>query len=690
MRKCVLFTALLVCACGQEGEVDSTETLPAENPGGLGEMNFPELQPAEIPGAPRLGEPFLVMAGDQPVLTEKHGLAAPALWDWDGDGRRDLLVGEFETYTEDYPMGAAGSTIRVYRNVGTDAAPEFSSEFDWARDTEGTIMEVSQWCCIGFTPQFFDLDADGHKDMITGQYHPGEVTWFRGSAEGFLPGEKLPQEGDPSANGNAMFGYVGDEIGSFDYWVYTSATFGDLDDDGDYDLIVGGSAGLRMSENIGGPENPSFARRKLLLDIHGQPLQTRVLTAGELQALESMAEIAAEAAEGALIKPPPAGDIKSNPTAADWDQDGVLDLLVTDSYTRPNSRAVSFFRGVKTPDGHRFEPGVDLLPARDGAKALPGSGARVYVDDWNLDGVNDLIIGASVATVNGGEFSNELSWEWESVNEVESAGKDPERYPPRERPTVESLRQMYTELAAEKRAEGREITVLSDAELEEQVVWQQQFWDKEIGRLYEEGKEHWLTMRHQGRVYVMLGEAPQPDAPALADESSEGSADAGEAAFASVDRAARADSAALAEWAESGANDASASSPVSIRVTSPVVLRRGSAAEIGVQLDMQDGWYVYAPTVRNEGQGMKETQVHVEFPDGLRSAGAMQEPAYGFKGSYDIYSGKEVTWRQPFEASMDLPPGEYTALSKVTYQTCNDDICLLPRTERIPVVVHLQ
>ena len=84
------------------------------------EMSFPPLMPADIPGAPMLGDPFLVMAGDGPVLTEKHGLAAPALWDWDGDGKRDLLVGEFETNAPpDFPMGADGSTIRVYLNVGT-------------------------------------------------------------------------------------------------------------------------------------------------------------------------------------------------------------------------------------------------------------------------------------------------------------------------------------------------------------------------------------------------------------------------------------------------------------------------------------------------------------------------------------------------------------------------------------------
>lgn len=640
------------------------------------EMSFPKLLPVDVPGAPQLSNPFLVMGGDKPILTEKHGLAAPALWDWDGDGRRDLLVGEFETNSTDFPMGADGSTIRVYLNVGTDSNPQFTKEFQWARDTEGGIMEVPQWCCIGFTPMFYDLDDDGYKDMITGQYHPGEVTWFRGSANGFLPGEKLPQEGNPAADASPEFDaervkfdatfqpYPGEpgDIGTFEYWVYSSATFGDLDDDGDYDLIVGGGGGLRVSENVGGPRNPSFGVRKLLLDVNGQPLQTRSYTQSEVQYMQTGMRMA------------PSGDGKPNPLAVDWDQDGVLDLLVTDSYRAPNSRAVSFFRGVKTPDGHRFEPGIDLLPAEGGAKAIPGSGQRVYVDDWNGDGVIDLIIGASVATVNGGEFSDELSWEWEDVNKVESAGKDPGLYPPRPRPTLESQRAMYQEIAADRAAEGITIQVPNDEELMQQLPMQQEWWDKDIGRLYDAGKEHWLTMRHQGRVYVMLG-------------SRGAQRDAMIASNAPENRETASDSDAGPADSET---DNVALSPVSIRVEPLTVLESGRSVDIEVQLDMMDGWYVYAPTGRNVGQGMKETSVVFSLPDGLTGAGAVRMPPYGFKGSYDIFSGKGVTWAKPIEAMAGTLPGLYEVNAEVTYQTCKDDICLLPQTETVVSRVLVQ
>jgi hypothetical protein len=42
------------------------------------------------------------------------GHAAPFVTDWDGDGRKDLLVGQY-----------GEGLLRLYRNVGERAAPEF-------------------------------------------------------------------------------------------------------------------------------------------------------------------------------------------------------------------------------------------------------------------------------------------------------------------------------------------------------------------------------------------------------------------------------------------------------------------------------------------------------------------------------------------------------------------------------------
>lgn len=481
----LLLFALVIC---------SQQIVNAEVPEiQLGEMKFPEIIGADVPGAPTLQPPILVMAGDAPVLTEKHGLAAPALWDWDGDGKKDLLVGEFETNSGRFPKGELGSSIRVYRNIGTTEEPQFSSNFEWARDTRGTVMEVPQWCCIGFTPYFYDLNDDGFGDMITGQDHPGEVTWFRGSEDGFLPGKTLKQKGDPSSSWNPDLANLSNnpkkarrpaKDRTFAYWVYSSAAMGDFDGDGDYDLITGGSA-LKISENIGTKKKPSFGKRELLLDIHGKPLSVG----------ESASDEAIENWPYLSVGNRLAGDSKVSPYVVDWDRDGILDLLVTGSYRNEGSMAVAFFKGVKVDGEHRFHTPVDLLATADGSKALPGSGPRLFVDDWNHDGTPDLIIGASVATVNGGEFSDELSWEWESVNNVESAGQDPGRYPPREKPSKEQL------FPQPKRNGGG----MSEQEMNEFVALNVDYWQETVGVLYDTGREHWLTMRHQGRIYVLLG-----------------------------------------------------------------------------------------------------------------------------------------------------------------------------------------
>ncbi len=621
------------------------------------EMSFPELLDVGIAGTPKLAPPILLKTTeDMPILTEKHGLAAPALWDWDQDGDLDLLVGEFETNSEDFPSGAEGSTIRVYENVGTNQAPEYDPNFSWARDTEGTILEVPQWCCIGFTPYFYDLNDDGYQDMITGQYHPGEVTWFRGSESGFMPGEKLPQEGDPSSNWLPFHArgedVVKPDIETFNYWVYSSAAMGDFDDDGDFDLVVGGNA-LRISENIGGRKRPSFAKRELLLDIHGQPLKVRERTETELSYVSEDSPA------------PTSGDEKVSPYVVDWDEDGVLDLMVTDSYRAGVSKAVAFFRGVKTSEGHRFEPSVDLLPAADGAKALPGSGQRVYVADWNGDGVNDLLIGASVATVNGGEFSDELSWEWEAVNKVESAGKDPGLYPPRPKPTVENTLARYEEMGFE--------SPLSPEELEENVKMQAEYWEKDIGRLYREGKEHWLTMRHQGRVYVLLGSRRSAETAVIPAETID-------ATPASV----------FASTESTTTKETSSGYPVQIAFSGPDTIGVGEQADLIIDFDMDSEWYIYAPTGRNAKEDMVETNVSLSFPEGIEKQGGFKLPAYQYKGLFDVYFGKDVQWKQAFQVNSDTSPGAYELCGDVTVQTCKDDLCLAPKTDTYCASVVVQ
>ena len=71
-----------------------------------------------VPAQTELEKPFAVKAGDEPIdVTIGH--AAPFFVDMDGDGLKDLLVGQF-----------GQGQLRIYKNVGRAGVPAFD-KFEW-------------------------------------------------------------------------------------------------------------------------------------------------------------------------------------------------------------------------------------------------------------------------------------------------------------------------------------------------------------------------------------------------------------------------------------------------------------------------------------------------------------------------------------------------------------------------------
>jgi hypothetical protein len=61
-----------------------------------------------------MARPRMVFDGTKPISAEL-GHAAPLLYDIDGDGKRELLVGQF-----------GGGKLRIYKNMGTETNPRFN------------------------------------------------------------------------------------------------------------------------------------------------------------------------------------------------------------------------------------------------------------------------------------------------------------------------------------------------------------------------------------------------------------------------------------------------------------------------------------------------------------------------------------------------------------------------------------
>ena len=272
---------------------------------------------------PKYAPPQKILAGGKPV--DVYGMPSPNLADFDGDGDLDLLCGEFlDKFT-------------YFQNVGTRQKPVFAPGKILTYYGRPITMDLEMT-----VPVAFDWDGDGDVDLVVGQ-EDGRVALVENTGQvvngmpQFLPPRFFRQQAD----------YV-------KFGVLATPSAVDWDGDGDTDLISGNSAGyIGFIENLGGGATPRWAVPKYLR-AGGKVIRIQAGPNGSIQG-------PCEAKWGYTV-----------PTAADWNMDGLPDLVVNSIWGK-----VVWYQNV----GTRHKP--KLAPARPVTVAWKGKAPKPAWNWWN-------------------------------------------------------------------------------------------------------------------------------------------------------------------------------------------------------------------------------------------------------------------------------------------------------------------
>ncbi len=302
---------------------------------------------------PKYDEPRRLESKGRPI--EVYGMPSPNLADFDGDGDLDLICGEFlDRFT-------------FFENVGSRQAPVWAGgRYLHTEESASLRMDLQM-----ITPTAIDWDRDGDVDLIVGD-EDGRVAFVEhtGRSRDGVPQFRPPRYFQQDAR-ELKFGAL-----------VTPCSF-DWDADGDEDLICGNTAGyVGFIENLDGGNPPRWAP-PVRLKAGSRELRVQAGPAGSIQG-------PCEAKWG-----------YTTPSVADWDHDGLPDIVVNSIWGK-----VVWYKNV----GTRRQPALAAArQVRVAWQGKPPKPAWTWWDpspqelatqwrttpavvDWNRDGLQDLVM----------------------------------------------------------------------------------------------------------------------------------------------------------------------------------------------------------------------------------------------------------------------------------------------------------